>query len=201
MTRLALAAAAAIVASLAWSGAHAESRTTIEISTILASRDNGNFDARLASLRPQLKQMRFRTVRLLNKDIRALHGVGGQVGMDLPGRRYLHITTREHTPDHLRLHILLNEDNHPVVNTDVKLCHGSPVVIGGPRDDAGVLVIAIAARDWRPEDDEPHAAPSQGGGRDVSPKGKDPASRELAPMAPAAPSPAVSAVAPVPPQN
>ncbi|HEY2775700.1 MAG TPA: hypothetical protein VGK20_16790 [Candidatus Binatia bacterium] len=144
--------AAVSLASLLSTSALAENRTTIQIATVLASNSGRTFDSRLASLRGELKQLRFKSYTLVRSDTRVLHGNGGQCGMDLPNGRYLHITTREHTPDHLRLHILLNEDNHPVVNTYVKLELGSVVLLGGPRDDNGTLVITIGSRPWRTED-------------------------------------------------
>jgi hypothetical protein len=135
--RLRLAATAAVLASFVSGPASAENRTTIQISTVLASNEGRTFDARLSSLKTELKQLRFRSYTLLGSETRVLNGNGGQCGMELPHGRYLNITTREHTPNHLRLHILLNEDNRPVVNTYVKLELGSVVLLGGPRDQEG----------------------------------------------------------------
>lgn len=193
--RLRLVAAAAFLASLAPAVAAAENqnRTTIQIATVLASNDGRNFDSRLSSLKSELKQLRFRSYNLVSSETRVLQGNGGQCGIELPNGRYLHITTREHTPDHLRLHILLNEDNRPVVNTYVKLELGSVVLLGGPRDQNGTLVITIGSRPWRDDDDAPPARRSAS--RDSMPPVK-PQGRELVPMAPAPPSPAVSAVLP-----
>lgn len=143
---LRLVAAATALLCLPWSSARAENRTAIQITAVRASNNGRGFDSRLASLKTELKQLRFRNYRLVKTETRELHGNGGQCAMVLPGGRFLNITTREHTPNHLRLHILLNEDNRPVVNTFVKLEHGSVVMMGGPRDDNGTLVITIASR-------------------------------------------------------
>ena len=154
ISRQSLAVAAAVLVSFAAQAASAENRTTVQIQTVLASNEGRTFDARLASLKPELKQLRFKSYNLVTTETRVLHGNGGQSGMELPGGRYLHITTREHTPSHVRLHILLNEDNRPVVNTYVKLQMGSVVLLGGPRDEHGTLVITLGSRPWRDGDDE-----------------------------------------------
>ena len=195
---LRLAAVAAFLASLVSTTATAENRTTIQISTVLASNEGRTFDARLAGLKNELRQLRFRSYTLVSSETRALHGNGGQSGMELPNGRYLHVTTREHTPEHLRLHILLNEDNRPVVNTYVKLELGSVVLLGGPRDENGTLVITIGSRPWRSEDEEgsEKKPPAQQGDAPALEPG---AARELPPMPATPPVPAVSAVLPAAP--
>jgi hypothetical protein len=191
---LRLAATAALLASLCAVPASAENqnRTTIQIATVLASNHGRTFDPRLVSLKNELRPLRFKSYSLISTEKRVVFGNGGQAGMELPHGRYLHITTREHTPDHLRLHILLNEDNRPVVNTYVKLELGNPLVIGGPRDEDGTLVITISSRPWCEEDEggavkkpTSHVVPAPGS--------------QLAPMAPQLPTPAVSAAMPASP--
>jgi hypothetical protein len=152
--RQSLAVAAVVLVGLAASTASAENRTTIQVQTVLASNEGRGFDARLVNVKQELRRLRFKSYNLMSSETRVLHGNGGQSGAELPNGRYLHITTREHTPSHVRLHILLNEDNRPVVNTYVKLEMGSVVLLGGPRDEDGTLVITLGSRPWRDGDDE-----------------------------------------------
>lgn len=205
-SRLRLAATAAFLASLVSTAASAENRTTIQITAVRASNEGRVFDPRLTGIRTELKQLRFRSYDLVSTETRVLHGNGGQCGMELPNGRYLHLTTREHAPNHLRLHILLNEDNRPVVNTYVKLELGSVLVVGGPRDENGTLVITIGSRPWRDEDEEAAASKkptSQGSGDPAPDSGANAPgnARQLPPMAPAPPIPAVSAVLPAAPAS
>ena len=192
---LRLVATAAVLATIVSSSASAENRTTIQISTVLASNEGRTFDARLSNLKTELRQLRFRSYKLLATETHALHGNGGQSGMELPHGRYLHISTREHTPDHLRLHILLNEDNRPVVNTYVKLELGSVVLLGGPRDPDGTLVITIGSRPWCEGDDQ---IDKPAGEEDPA---LTPGASDLAPLPPHQPAPAVPASMPGQPQN
>ena len=159
-----LAAGAVFAASFAATPVVAQERTAVEIATVLASNDAHGFDVRLEALRNELRQLRFRSYQLVSSSTRVLEGNEAQAGIELPGGRYLHIITREHTPDHLRLHLLLNEENHPVLNTYVTLEMGSLVLIGGPRDQAGTLVITLGARPVRERDvvGEERALPGPG---------------------------------------
>src|SRR5205085_5681694 len=188
-------ATAAFLTSLVSTPALAENRTTIQIAKVLASNDGRVFDSRLASLKNELRQLRFKSYKLVSSETRVLRGNGGQSGMELPHGRYLHITTREHTPDHLRLHILLNEDNKPVVNTYVKLELGSVVLLGGPRDPDGTLVITIGSRPYRGEDEGDDEAPKKSA-ESETPTLSPNAARDLPPIPPPSPAPAMSASSP-----
>lgn len=143
--RFRFAAFAALTATLASGSAHAENHTTVEVTAVLASYQGRSFDRRLSDLRSELRGLPFRSYSYLGSETRELHGNGEELGIELPHGRYLYLSTREHTANHLRLHILLNEDNRPVVNTFVKLELGSVVLLGGPRDSDGTLFLAIGS--------------------------------------------------------
>jgi len=127
--------------------------STISISTILASNNSRNWDDRLDSVRKELRPLRFKSYRLVGAETRNITS-GDQCGTDLPGGRYLHVTTKEVGPEDVRLHILLNEGNRPVINTDVKLTPDTVIVLGGPHDRAGTLIITISAETDSGSDDD-----------------------------------------------
>ncbi len=135
-------AAVLMLASLSPTPVGAEHTVTVSISTVVASNDRRSFDPRLEHIRSELKPLRFKNYRMLGQESRDLTG-GDQCGIELPGGRYLHITTKENTAEYLRMNILLNEGNRPIINTDVKLDHDSVVVLGGPKDERGTLLITI----------------------------------------------------------
>lgn len=122
---------------------------TIRISTVLASNNSHSWDARLEPIRKQLRRLRFKSYRLMGTQTRSVAS-GDECGIELPNDRFLHVTTEEITSRHLRLHILLNEKNRPIINTDVKLNPNSVVLLGGPQDSTGTLIISIAAIDAKP---------------------------------------------------
>jgi len=184
--------AAAIAVSLASGSALAEPRTTINISAVMASNAGSgrSFDARLSDLREELRPLRFKSYRLVSSQSRTLRGSGDQCGMELPNGRYLSITTREHTRDHLRIHILLNENNRPVINTDVKIEPASVVLIGGPRDEHGTLIITIGTKALAegPRSSGRREASTQNQGPAAAaahPSGEAPSCKPSAPLTPA----------------
>lgn len=118
--------------------------STITISTILATDEASGWDERLDQVRKELRPLKFRSYRLLGAETRSVDS-GDLCGIELPGGRYLQVTTEEHLADHLRMHILLNERNRPLINTDVNLDTDSVVLLGGPRDETGTLIITIEA--------------------------------------------------------
>lgn len=144
-SRLRSAAFAALAATFTTGSAHAENHTTVQVTAVMASYQGRSFDRRLSSLRSELRALPFRSYSYLDSATRELHGNGEEIGIELPHGRFLYLSTREHTAGHLRLHILLNEDNRPVVNTFVKLELGSVVLLGGPRDSEGTLFLAIGS--------------------------------------------------------
>ena len=144
-SRLRFAAFAALTATLTSGSAHAENHTTVQVTAVMASYQGRSFDRRLSDLRSELRGLPFRSYTYLDSATRELHGNDEEIGIELPHGRYLYLSTREHTANHLRLHILLNEDNRPVVNTFVKLELGSVVLLGGPRDNDGTLFLAIGS--------------------------------------------------------
>jgi hypothetical protein len=141
-----VAMAAALAATFATGASGGEPRTLITISTVLASNQTRSFDPKLEDLRSELRSLRFKSYRLVDSEQRLIKGTGDQCGIQLPHDRYLHITTRDHTGDHLRMHVLLNESNRPLINTDIKLEPGSVVLLGGPRSREGTLIITIGAK-------------------------------------------------------
>ena len=122
--------------------ATAEDQVALRIDTVLASNSNRRFDPRLDHMIRELKPLRFKGYRLLGHHTQGID-TGDECGIELPGQRYLHITTRENTAQHVKLNILINEGNRPIVNTDVLVDHGSVVLLGGPKDADGTLLIAI----------------------------------------------------------
>lgn len=183
--RVRIVTATAFAVCVAAGSAAAEPKTTINISAVMASNSGPgrSFDARLNDLRDELKPLRFKNYRLVSSQSRTLRGSGDQCGLELPNGRYLNITTREHTRDHLRIHILLNENNRPVINTDVKIEPASVVLIGGPRDEHGTLIITIGTKALA-------EGPRSSGKRDATAQGG--ASRRGQPARPAGTAPAAA---------
>jgi hypothetical protein len=64
----------------------------------------------------------------------------------LPGGRYLVILPRGVQDDRLSLGVMLIQGSRPLVNTILTLKNRGVFLVGGPRYNDGVLIIAIGAR-------------------------------------------------------
>jgi len=67
--------------------------------------------------------------------------------MQLGGNGYLQITTTETTPSYLKLRMLLNRRNRPVVNADLKLNRNAGIILTSSRVEGGTLVLSIRVTD------------------------------------------------------
>jgi len=114
----------------------------IQISAVLASHDKKQFDPRLRDLRSDLRALPFKGYQLYGIHSCRLES-GDQCGMDLPGGDYLHVMAVEQTDRYLKMRLLVNRNNRPVLVTDITLNRDANVIIKGPRSQQG----AIGSRD------------------------------------------------------
>src|SRR5262245_49467459 len=87
----------------------------IQIQAVLASKDQTDFDPRLAPIKKELGGLPFKGYTLLGVQACRLEA-GDQCEMDIPGNGYLHVTTTECTARHLKIRLLLNQKNRPILN-------------------------------------------------------------------------------------
>jgi len=125
---------------------YAESGCEIRIGAVVASNSGRLFDPRLASLKPQFDSLfPYSSYRLLMNDKRKVQW-GSRVGFDLPGGRYLLVIPREYKEGRVSLKILLIDGSRALVDTVLALRDQGTFLVGGPRHNEGVLIIAIGAR-------------------------------------------------------
>ncbi len=152
---------ASVTAEERASVAQSAQRVALRVSMVMASNESRYFDPRLKDLRAQLKPLPFKNYRLLGVETRDL-STWAQCGFRIPGGRYLHVTTQERTADHIKMRVLLNEHNRPLLNADVKLDHDSVIVLGGPQEEEGTLIITIRAVSGLMEHAQPAAVHAGG---------------------------------------
>ena len=137
----------------------------VQVAAIHASNRSRAFDPQLQSYRPELKRMRFKNYELIEASKQNVQP-GDQYGMELPGNRYLHITALDSTAEYLQLRVLVNENNRPIVNTDVRINRGAPLLIAGPKmGNNGTLILAIRATPPGPAPQPASARVAGGQGR------------------------------------
>ena len=137
--------------------ANATQEAVIQISAVLASKDQTDFDPRLAALKPELRGLPFKGYTLLGVQACRLEA-GDQCEMDIPGGGYLHVTTTECTARHLKIRLLLNQQNRPILNADIKLNRNAGILLKSARTDMGTIILSIKSSN-PPQIDETVATP------------------------------------------
>lgn len=118
----------------------------LSIGAVVASNTGREFDTRLAFIQKPLNSLfPYTSYRLLKKETRNVQW-GGPAAFDLPGGRYVVIVPREFKDGRISLKVLVIDGSRPLVDTTLALRNEGTFLVGGPRHDSGVLLIAIGAR-------------------------------------------------------
>lgn len=122
--------------------AQKEKRLTITVHVIHASKHGNQVDARLESLKKDLSVFGFTTYELITVASHQV-GVGEKFEVALPGGRKLEITPKTRTREKVRFQAKIDG----LLNTIYGIDSGGTLIIGGPKHEDGVLVIAITHGD------------------------------------------------------
>jgi hypothetical protein len=139
---LALAAAVALLpAAPACAGG-----VTVTVGSVLAT-DGGTpeFDTRLIAMKPQFDSLfRYASYRLMKQERRGLDW-GQGASFDIPGGRYLVVAPKEFRDSKVGMQVMLLEGGRPLIDTSVALRDHGVLLLGGPKQETGVLIIVIGA--------------------------------------------------------
>jgi hypothetical protein len=150
----------ALIAAAAALPASAQEPMEVRIGAVLASNSGEGCDPRLVAMHRQfLALFPYTSYRLVKEEQQRVLP-GAKVGFDIPGGRYLLVTASGMTDDRVSLHVMLIEGTRPVVDTALTLRRHATFLVGGPRHQGGVLIIAIAA-DPAPRPAEPESVSHQ----------------------------------------
>ena len=139
--------AVALVAMLVTPAAHAHAGSTVEVTigSVLATDVGQDFDVRLAAMKAQFESLfRYSSYRLVKQERRAIEW-GAGASFDIPGGRYLVVTPKELRDSKVSMKVMLLEGGRPLVDTSVALRNHGVLLLGGPKQQEGVLIIAIGA--------------------------------------------------------
>lgn len=117
----------------------------VRIGAVFASNTEQSFDPRLATLRQQFDTLFPYTSYRLIKEERRTVSWGRQAGFDLPGGRYLLVIPREYKEGRVSMKLMMVEGSRPLFDTVIGLRNQGTFLVGGPRHQDGVLIIAIGA--------------------------------------------------------
>jgi hypothetical protein len=143
MTRAAVLALAAL--AVIATDARGGGTVDVTIGSVLATDAGTGFDSRLVAMRPQFESLfRYSSYRLVKQETRPIRWGQGE-SFDIPGGRYLVVAPKELRNSRIAMSVMLLEGGRPLVDTTVALRNHGVLLLGGPRQQEGVLIIAIGA--------------------------------------------------------
>jgi hypothetical protein len=105
-----------------------------------------NPDTSLEDIRQQLSDFRFKSYRLVQKELRQV-GWGKQADFLLPGGRFLQVVPKRYANERIALQVMLMEGSlpTPLVDTSLSIRNHGTLLFAGPRHQRGTLIIRIGA--------------------------------------------------------
>jgi hypothetical protein len=122
----------------------------LRVETVLATDSSvdspQNPDTSLEDIRQQLSDFRFKSYRLVQKELRQV-GWGKQADFLLPGGRFLQVVPKRYANERIALQVMLMEGSlpTPLVDTSLSIRNHGTLLFAGPRHQRGTLIIRIGA--------------------------------------------------------
>lgn len=117
----------------------------IGVRVILASHEGKAIDARLRDIQKNLDTLNYSSYRLLQeRSFLLAQGQSGQ--LPLAGNKELHIELLQEQGGTAEIAVEILQGGKGIFKTTAKLKKGGTLLIGGPKHEEGVLILAIAAQ-------------------------------------------------------
>lgn len=133
--------------TLLWvAAARAGEMVELRVETVLATDSSKEVDNRLNDIRPQLKEFRYASYRLVQEERRRVDW-GKQADFSLPGGRFLQVIPKAYSDERIALQVMLMEGTSPtpLMSTLLSIRNHGMVFVGGRRHQEGTLIIRIGA--------------------------------------------------------
>ena len=121
------------------------SAVEVRIGAVLASNSGKELDQRLASMQRQFNTLFAYSSYRLVKEQRQQVAWGEKVGFDIPGGRYVVVIPKEFKDNRVLMKVMVIEGSRPIVDTVLSLRDHGSFLLGGPREDNGVIILSISA--------------------------------------------------------
>lgn len=121
----------------------AQGKIPIKVEVIYASNTEEGTDPKLSRLQGQLKSLfNYSTYKLI--DVRRLSlTIDEQGTIPLPGNRSLEIVPKQSGGGVVQIGLAIKEVKGYILTTDFRVVNKGTIMVGGPKDREGVLIIAI----------------------------------------------------------
>jgi len=117
----------------------------IGVRVILASHQEKALDARLQDIQKNLDTLNYSSYQLLQeRSFRLAQGQSGQ--LPLAGNKELHVKLLQEQGGTAEIAVEILQGGKGIFKTTAKLKKGGTLLIGGPKHEEGVLILAIAAQ-------------------------------------------------------
>ncbi|MBI3784826.1 MAG: hypothetical protein HY270_15640 [Deltaproteobacteria bacterium] len=117
----------------------------VRIGAVLANNSSKESDQRLVAMHKQFNSLFPYSSYHLIKEERQKVPWGGKVGFDIPGGRYVIVVPKEYKGDRVSMKVMVIEGARPIVDTALSLRNHATLLVGGPRQPDGVLILSIGA--------------------------------------------------------
>lgn len=117
----------------------------VTVGVIIANNSQESLDHRVVAMHPRFSALfPYSSFRLVGEQRQSVPW-GGKVRLDISRTRHVVIIPRGIKNKRVSMRVLLIDTQRPVLDTTVALQNRGTLLVGGPRETDGVLILAIGA--------------------------------------------------------
>jgi hypothetical protein len=117
----------------------------VTVGAIIANNSQEWLDHRVTAMNPGFRKLfPYSSFRLLNEERQAVPW-GAPVRLDLSGKRYVLVVPREIKNQRVLMRVRLIDGSRSLLDTTVSLRDRGTLLVGGPTETDGVLILTIGA--------------------------------------------------------
>jgi len=118
----------------------------LEIVAIQASKNDGSLDPRLRPMAADLRALPYGSFSLISARACTVDA-GDRCGMRVTNDAYLVVRAIENAERYLRVNVLLNRGNRPVLDADLKINRDAGVMLTNVKREGPALIVSIKVKD------------------------------------------------------
>lgn len=117
----------------------------VRVGCVLGTNSGQYMDPQLELISSQLRSLfPYRSYHLVKEEKQQV-AWGARAGFDLPGGRYVLVIPRNYREGRITMKVMLIDGARPIVDTSLALRRNAHLLLGGPRQSNGVMILTIGA--------------------------------------------------------